>query len=178
MFKHVDWHWFVRVGCGCPVAMAESNQDIVVEADVRLPTPQSCVNQTSSERRTSDLVTASRFAFAAAANDEAEKWAQRAEHDDTFANDAAIAAALAELESLSYPAKPNATSSGQAQDDCIACLATTANARFIPCGHVVVCTQCALRVIPRKCPLCRYPFEQTALVFHRRLDPTSPPSIV
>eukprot|EP00401_Gymnodinium_catenatum_P056476 CAMPEP_0117554274 /NCGR_PEP_ID=MMETSP0784-20121206/50669_1 /TAXON_ID=39447 /ORGANISM="" /LENGTH=199 /DNA_ID=CAMNT_0005351433 /DNA_START=103 /DNA_END=703 /DNA_ORIENTATION=+ len=110
--------------------MAESNQDIVVEADVRLPTPQSCVNQTSSERRTSDLVTASRFAFAAAANDEAEKWAQRAEHDDTFANDAAIAAALAELESLSYPAKPNATSSGQAQDDCIACLATTANARF------------------------------------------------
>merc|ERR1712232_1046218 len=43
--------------------------------------------------------------------------------------------------------------------ECITCCATTANARLVPCGHMVMCMTCAHRLNPDKCPSCRTQIE-------------------
>merc|ERR1712232_1235783 len=84
----------------------------------------------------------------------------------TIASDAAIAAALAEMEgSLEYdrnqlrtrsddrPANVDrAADEDSAATECITCLSGPANACLIPCGHIVVCVRCSTRLNPKLCP--------------------------
>lgn len=83
---------------------------------------------------------------------------------DSCADDAAIAAALAEaVDDQAF--RPNTarnqpdSSPTARQETCITCLDQVADACFIPCGHINVCCRCAARVNPRKCPVCRMNFE-------------------
>lgn len=45
---------------------------------------------------------------------------------------------------------------GQSEKICVVCLDNTVEVVYIPCGHAVVCTECAYRIgVGECCPTCR-----------------------
>jgi hypothetical protein len=47
--------------------------------------------------------------------------------------------------------------------DCKICLDAPSSCAFVPCGHVVACKRCSLKI--DKCPICRDCFETTINIF-------------
>jgi len=47
---------------------------------------------------------------------------------------------------------------------CVVCWDEEANACLIPCGHTNVCMKCVKNVNPKKCPVCRFEFEDAVMV--------------
>lgn len=41
------------------------------------------------------------------------------------------------------------------ESECVVCYDRPIGTRLVPCGHVALCAECAGRLNPRKCPLCR-----------------------
>jgi len=50
---------------------------------------------------------------------------------------------------------PGSTSRTFEESECVVCYDRTISTRLQPCGHVALCSICAYRLNPRKCPLCR-----------------------
>jgi hypothetical protein len=50
---------------------------------------------------------------------------------------------------------------------CVVCLLYERNHAVIPCGHLVSCTRCALRLKQDddRCPICRVPYNQLVKIF-------------
>ncbi|XP_065359672.1 death-associated inhibitor of apoptosis 1-like [Calliphora vicina] len=57
------------------------------------------------------------------------------------------------------------TTSTEADDDklCKICFDKVCNTAYVPCGHVVACTECALA--SKDCPLCRVPIERVIRIY-------------
>jgi len=64
---------------------------------------------------------------------------------------------------LPVVAAPEGAAPAGSREECLACMDLEADACLIPCGHVVVCRQCAPRLRPRRCPICRSDFAGIAL---------------
>jgi hypothetical protein len=110
-----------------------------------------------------------------ASHAEEARWRERQQvsEREREMTDAAIAAALAQLEAGSNStASSSSGERGQtdsnSQDECITCLSREANACLIPCGHITVCMKCVLKIHPRQCPMCRINFTGVAEVVKRK----------
>mmetsp|Transcript_15443 Transcript_15443/g.27653 ORF Transcript_15443/g.27653 Transcript_15443/m.27653 type:complete len:346 (-) Transcript_15443:56-1093(-) len=88
--------------------------------------------------------------------------------DQQIAEDEALARALWEAENEAPSCAAEAAAAGasgptsetdRGREECVACLDAFANACLVPCGHTVVCMQCAESVNPKRCPFCRIEFE-------------------
>lgn len=53
------------------------------------------------------------------------------------------------------------------ESECVVCYDRAISTRLRPCGHVALCSECAARLRPRKCPLCRTNVDA--------VDPYTPP---
>lgn len=63
---------------------------------------------------------------------------------------------------------PGSTSQTFEESECVVCYDRAISTCLRPCGHVALCSICAARLNPRKCPLCRSTI--SAIEVHRRSD--------
>lgn len=54
-----------------------------------------------------------------------------------------------------------ADAAGEGESECCVCIDKPIDTVLEPCGHVALCSGCAARLSPRRCPLCRVPIERT-----------------
>jgi hypothetical protein len=71
-------------------------------------------------------------------------------------------------EQLSPPPAANLRDGGDdrrsSREMCCVCMDRRANALLAPCSHLIVCVQCARRLMPPRCPQCRYPVQQITVL--------------
>ena len=63
-------------------------------------------------------------------------------------------------------------SSETTDDLCYICYDAEATAVLLRCGHSGLCVQCAQKLKPQLCPICREPIVQTVQLLHRSPDET------
>merc|ERR1712039_53740 len=49
---------------------------------------------------------------------------------------------------------------GEEYKTCVACMEEDANACLVPCGHTDLCTTCVQKMTRKRCPICRFEFEE------------------
>jgi len=60
--------------------------------------------------------------------------------------------------------RQGAAAGGANQEVCCACMDREANALLVPCGHRTVCVGCARKLVPPRCPVCRYEVQQISVI--------------